>query len=152
MIVGAGFAGLYMLHSLREAGLSAVVYDAAPEVGGTWYWNRYPGCRCDIESMQYSFQFDDDLQQDWTWSERYASQPELLAYIKHVAERFDLRRDISLETRVAAAEFDQSNDYWTVATQGAGAAADGATTMVTARAPDPWCWLSVNHRDAHVRR
>ena len=133
VIVGAGFAGLYMLHSLRQAGLSAIVYDAAPEVGGTWYWNRYPGCRCDIESVQYSFQFDDALQQEWTWSERYASQPELLAYIKHVAERFDLRRDISLETRVAAAEFDESNDYWTVATQDAGALADAATTTVTAR-------------------
>ena len=131
VIVGAGFAGLYMLHSLREAGLSAVVFDTAPEVGGTWYWNRYPGCRCDIESTQYSFQFDDELQQDWTWSEKYASQPELLAYIKHVAERFDLRRDISLETRVNAAEFDEVNDYWTVSTQ----PVEGAdqTQTVTAR-------------------
>ena len=81
IVVGAGFAGLYMLHKLREAGFSARVFEAAPGVGGTWYWNRYPGARCDIESMQYSYQFSEELQQEWTWSERYASQPELLAYI-----------------------------------------------------------------------
>lgn len=133
VIVGAGFAGLYMLHSLRQAGFSAVVFDAAPEVGGTWYWNRYPGCRCDIESTQYSFQFDDDLQQEWTWSEKYASQPELLAYIKHVADRFDLRRDINLETRVEQAEFDETNDSWTIVTQDVGPAGAGKRSTLTAR-------------------
>ncbi|MCL4146941.1 UNVERIFIED_CONTAM: hypothetical protein GTU68_048636 [Idotea baltica] len=103
-----------MLHSLRQAGLTARVFDTAPDVGGTWYWNRYPGCRCDIESVQYSYQFSEELQQEWTWSERYASQPELLAYIQHVAERFNLRSDISLETRVDSARFDASTDRWTI--------------------------------------
>ena len=116
VVVGAGFAGLYMLHRLRSAGFSVRVFEAAPGVGGTWYWNRYPGARCDIESMQYSYQFSDELQQDWTWTERYASQPELLAYIEHVAERFDLKRDIQFETRVAAATFDDAADEWAVET------------------------------------
>ncbi|MFT5267031.1 MAG: cyclohexanone monooxygenase [Acidimicrobiales bacterium] len=119
VVVGAGFAGLYMLHALRKAGFKARVFDAAPEVGGTWYWNRYPGCRCDIESVQYSFQFDEALQQEWTWSERYAGQPELLAYIKHVADRFDLRKDITLETRVESAQFDAENNQWSITTTGA---------------------------------
>ncbi len=116
VVVGAGFAGLYMLHKLREAGLDARLLEAAPGVGGTWYWNRYPGARCDIESMQYSYQFDDDLQQEWEWSERYAAQPEILAYIEHVAERFDLERDIDFEVRVEAARFDGATDDWVVAT------------------------------------
>ena len=96
VIVGAGFAGLYMLHRLRGLGLSARVYEAGDGVGGTWYWNRYPGARCDVESMDYSYSFSDELQQEWTWTERYASQPEILRYINHVADRFDLRRDIRL--------------------------------------------------------
>jgi len=116
IVVGAGFAGLYMLHKLREAGFSARVFEAAPGVGGTWYWNRYPGARCDIESMQYSYQFSEELQQEWTWSERYASQPELLAYIEHVADRFDLMRDITFEARIVAATFDEAADEWEVET------------------------------------
>ena len=104
VIVGAGFAGLYMLHRLRGLGLSARVFEAGGGVGGTWYWNRYPGARCDVESMQYSFSFDDDLQQEWQWTELYASQPEILTYANHVADRFDLRRDIRFNTRVTAAE------------------------------------------------
>ncbi len=120
VIVGAGFAGLYMLHALRRAGFKARVFDTAPEIGGTWYWNSYPGCRCDIESVQYSFQFDEELQQEWTWSERYASQPELLAYIGHVADRFDLRKDIQLKTRVEAAQFDVTKDQWSITTTGPG--------------------------------
>jgi cyclohexanone monooxygenase len=94
VIVGAGFAGLYMLHRLRGMGFSTRVLEAGSGVGGTWYWNRYPGARCDVESVQYSYQFDDALQQDWEWTERYATQPELLRYANHVADRFDLRRDI----------------------------------------------------------
>ena len=101
VIVGAGFAGLYMLHRLRGMGLTARVLEAGSGVGGTWYWNRYPGARCDVESVQYSFQFSDALQQEWDWSERYAAQPELLAYANHVADRFDLRRDIQFNTRVS---------------------------------------------------
>ena len=106
VIVGAGFAGMYMLHRLRGMGLGVRVLEAGGGVGGTWYWNRYPGARCDIESMEYSYQFSDELQQEWQWSERYAAQPEILRYANHVADRFDLRRDIQFETRVTAARFD----------------------------------------------
>jgi cyclohexanone monooxygenase len=116
VVVGAGFAGLYMLHRLRQLGLSARVFEAGDGVGGTWYWNRYPGARCDVESMDYSYSFSDALQQEWKWSERYASQPEILTYINHVADRFDLRRDIQLSTRVTAAVFDEAARWWTVTT------------------------------------
>lgn len=116
VIVGAGFAGLYMLHRLRGLGLSAVVLDRADGVGGTWWWNRYPGARCDVESMQYSYSFDEALQQDWHWSERFASQPEILRYANHVADRFDLRRDIRFGTTVTEARFDETASRWTVAT------------------------------------
>ncbi len=117
IVVGAGFAGLYMLHRLRGLGMSAQVFEAGSEIGGTWFWNRYPGARCDIESLEYSYSFDDDLQQSWHWSERYASQPEILRYIHHVAARFDLRRDIRLNTRVASAVFDDATGRWTVRTE-----------------------------------
>src|SRR5262247_4054807 len=116
VVVGAGFAGLYMLHRLRELGLSARVYEAGGDVGGTWYWNRYPGARCDVESLDYSYSFSDELQQEWKWSERYSAQPEILTYINHVADRFDLRRDIQLATRVTAAIFDERARHWTVTT------------------------------------
>jgi cation diffusion facilitator CzcD-associated flavoprotein CzcO len=104
--VGAGFAGLYLLHRLRGLGLSARVYEAAAGVGGTWTWNRYPGARCDAESLAYSFSFSRELEQEWEWSERYATQPEILRYAEHVAERFDLLRDIRFERRVTRAHFD----------------------------------------------
>ena len=116
VIVGAGFAGLYMLHRLRQQNLSVRVIEAGSDVGGTWYWNRYPGARCDVESMQYSYSWDADLQQDWRWSERYAGQAEILRYIGHVADRFDLRRDIAFGTRVTEAAFDDTNRRWTVRT------------------------------------
>ena len=109
VVVGAGFAGMYMLHRLRGQGLSARVYEQGGDVGGTWYWNRYPGARCDVESMQYSYSFDEELQQEWDWSERYAPQPEILKYANHVADRFDLRRDIQFNTRVERAEFDEGD-------------------------------------------
>ena len=92
-----------MLHRLRGLGLSARVFEAGDGVGGTWYWNRYPGARCDIESLEYSYSFSDELQQEWHWTERYATQPEILRYVNHVADRFDLRRDIQFDTRVTAA-------------------------------------------------
>ncbi len=114
LIVGAGFAGLYMLHRARGMGLSARVIEVASDVGGTWWWNRYPGARCDIESLQYSYSWDEDLQQEWTWTERFATQPEILSYIRHVAERHDLRRDITFETRVDAAEWDEDAARWSV--------------------------------------
>ncbi|MEY2590550.1 MAG: hypothetical protein QOJ67_2534 [Acidimicrobiaceae bacterium] len=116
VVVGAGFAGMYMLHRVRGLGLSATVFETAGGVGGTWYWNRYPGARCDIESMEYSYEFDDDLQQEWEWTERYAPQPEILRYAEHVADRFDLRKDIRFDTRVTAATFDDTTSRWTVRT------------------------------------
>ena len=116
VVVGAGFTGIYMLYRLRQGGFTARCFDSASGVGGTWYWNRYPGARCDIESMQYSYQFSEELQQEWRWKERYASQPEILAYIEHVAERYDLNRDITLDTRVEKATFDEDNDLWVIET------------------------------------
>jgi cyclohexanone monooxygenase len=118
VIVGAGFAGLYMLHRARGLALSARVYEAGDGIGGTWYWNRYPGARCDVESMDYSYSFSDQLQQEWRWTERYASQPEILRYIDHVADRFDLRRDVQLSTRVTAAVFDEAANRWEITTDG----------------------------------
>ncbi|MGO9945630.1 MAG: flavin-containing monooxygenase [Steroidobacteraceae bacterium] len=116
VIVGAGFAGLYMLHRLRGLGFSTRVYEAGSGVGGTWFWNRYPGARCDVESLEYSYSFSDELQSDWKWTERYASQPEILSYLNHVAERFDLRRNIQFETRVTAATFDEAANGWNIRT------------------------------------
>ena len=116
LVVGAGFAGLYLLHRLRALGLTARALEAGQGVGGTWYWNRYPGARCDVESMQYSYQFDDALQQDWDWSERYAAQPEILTYANHVADRFDLRGSIQFGARVTAAGFDEAAGHWAVET------------------------------------
>src|SRR6266446_3044145 len=117
VIVGAGFAGLYTLHRLRGLGLSARVFEAGSGVGGTWYWNRYPGARCDVESMEYSYQFSDELQQEWEWAERYATQPEILEYANHVADRFGLRGDIQFSTRVAAATWDDASARWTIRTE-----------------------------------
>ncbi|WP_137892423.1 NAD(P)/FAD-dependent oxidoreductase [Ramlibacter sp. 2FC] len=116
VVVGAGFAGLYMLYRLRQLGLRVRAYEAGDGVGGTWYWNRYPGARCDVESMQYSYSFSEDLQREWHWTERYPQQEEILRYINHVADRFDLRRDIQLETRVIKAVHDEKNSQWTVLT------------------------------------
>ena len=116
VIVGAGFSGLYQLHKLRQQGMTAHVYESGDDVGGTWYWNRYPGARVDIESYHYSFGFDEDLQQEWSWKERYAPQSELLEYARHVSERFDLRKDISFSTKVTAADWDDATHAWTVTT------------------------------------
>ena len=116
VIVGAGFAGLYMLYRLRELGMSVQVLEAADDVGGTWFWNRYPGARCDVESIEYSYSFSDELQQEWKWTERYAAQPEILRYIQHVADRFRLRQHIRFQTRVKVAEFDPDANRWTVET------------------------------------
>ena len=112
VIVGAGFAGLYMLHLARGRGWDATILEAGEGVGGTWYWNRYPGARCDIPSIEYSYSFDPDLQAQWRWSERYAAQPEIRAYLEHVAERFDLLRDIRFNTRLSAATWDEAAALW----------------------------------------
>jgi cation diffusion facilitator CzcD-associated flavoprotein CzcO len=114
-VVGAGFSGMYLLHRLRGLGLSAVVFEAGTDVGGTWYWNRYPGARVDVESLSYSYSFDPDLEQHFEWQERYPTQPEILRYARHVADRFDLRRDIVFRTRVTGAH--HGDDGWTVRTE-----------------------------------
>ncbi len=116
IVVGGGLGGLYALHRLRGLGLTARVFETGSGVGGTWFWNRYPGARCDVESMEYSYAFDDDLQQEWKWPERYGTQPEILRYINHVADRFDLRRDVILNARVVSAVFDPARAMWTVRT------------------------------------
>ena len=116
VVVGAGFAGLYMLYRLVYLGMNVKVFEAGTGVGGTWFWNRYPGARCDVESLEYSYSFSDELQQEWKWTEKYATQPEILRYINHVAERFDLKQRVQFETRVVAAEFDNNANLWTVKT------------------------------------
>ena len=115
-VVGAGFAGMYMIHRARQMSMTVQVFEAGTDVGGTWYWNRYPGARCDVESVEYSYSFDDDLQQEWEWTERYSPQPEILKYAQHVADRFDLRRDIQFSTRVISAHFNDVTNTWTTMT------------------------------------
>ncbi len=116
VVVGAGFAGMYLLHRLRKLGLTARVFEAGSGVGGTWYWNRYPGARCDVESMQYSYAFSEELQQEWHWPELFSAQPDILAYANHVADRFDLKRDITFNTRVTSAHWNAGAATWTVGT------------------------------------
>src|ERR1700710_4984 len=108
LVIGAGFAGLYALHRLRGLGFATRVLEAADGVGGTWYWNRYPGARCDSESYYYSYSFSKELEQEWEWTERYPEHGEILRYLNHVADRLDLRRDIQFGTRVVAAHFDEA--------------------------------------------
>lgn len=117
VVVGAGFAGLYALHKLRDTMTMTVrTFEAGSDVGGTWFWNRYPGARCDIESVHYSYSFDEDLQQEWQWSEKFAGQPEILRYLEHVADRFDLRKDITFDTRVTAVHWNDDDSMWEVTT------------------------------------
>jgi cyclohexanone monooxygenase len=116
IVVGAGFAGMYLLHRLRGMGLTARVYESGTSVGGTWYWNRYPGARCDAESLAYSYSFSRELEQEWGWSERYATQPEILRYAEHVAARFDLKRDMRFERRVTRAQWDDASGRWAIET------------------------------------
>ena len=116
LVVGAGFSGLYLLHKLRSSGFSVAVVEKADQLGGTWHWNRYPGARCDIPSLQYSYQFDEELQQDWNWSEKYSAQPEILEYLNHVADRFGLRKDIEFNTEVISATFNEERSLWEIKT------------------------------------
>ncbi|MFP6777338.1 MAG: NAD(P)/FAD-dependent oxidoreductase, partial [Alphaproteobacteria bacterium] len=116
LIVGAGFSGIYMLKRCRELGISARVIEAAADVGGTWFWNRYPGARCDVESLTYSYSFSDDLQREWSWTERYARQPEILKYVARVVEKFDLRREMQFDTRVTVVAFDSTTNRWAIET------------------------------------
>ena len=117
VVIGAGFSGMHMLKSLRDKlGLRVRVYEAGETVGGTWYWNRYPGVRCDSDSYIYCFTWDKQLLQEWEWSERYPEQPEILRYLEHVAKRHDLKRDIQFNTRMTGAEFNETTNQWTVLT------------------------------------
>ncbi|MCQ6279506.1 NAD(P)/FAD-dependent oxidoreductase [Bacillus sp. EB600] len=116
VVIGAGFSGLYMLYRLREAGLSTQVFEAAEDVGGVWYWNRYPGARCDSESIYYNYTFSEELYQEWTWNSKYPVQPEILSYLNFVADKFDLRRDIQFKTRITAAHYDEVTDRWQIFT------------------------------------
>ena len=129
LIVGAGFGGLCMLHRTRTLGLRALAIDAAPSVGGTWYHNRYPGARVDIQSLEYSYSFSEELQQQWHWSERYAAQPELLRYANHVADRFALRDGIRLQTRLVQAAWDEASRRWMATVRNA----QGESQDLTAR-------------------
>lgn len=116
IVVGAGFAGMFMLHRLRQQGLKVRVFERGSGVGGTWFWNRYPGARCDTESMEYSYQFDDALQQEWNWPERYSAQPDILKYANHVADRYQLRADLQFDTKVLSATYDDARLLWTITT------------------------------------
>src|SRR5262249_40922158 len=116
VVVGAGFAGMFLSYKLRGLDVRYRVYEVGDDVGGTWYWNRYPGARCDVEALEYSYQFSEELQQDWEWTERYAGQAEILRYASHVADRFDLRRDMQFGTRVTDATFDDAIARWRVRT------------------------------------
>jgi cyclohexanone monooxygenase len=137
IIVGGGLAGLYSIYRLRKQGLKVRAYEAGDGVGGTWFWNRYPGCRCDVESMEYSYAFDDDLQQEWVWPERYGTQPEILRYINHVAERFDLMRDVQLNTRIKSAVFNEATTLWTITTDSGERVTAPACIMATGNLSTP---------------
>jgi cation diffusion facilitator CzcD-associated flavoprotein CzcO len=130
-VVGAGFAGLYALHKLRSQGLTVRVLEAAPELGGTWYYNRYPGARCDVESVDYCYSFSDELQQEWKWTEKYATQAEILDYLNWVADKLDLRADIAFDTRVISAVFDETTLRWTLSTAGGEAVSARFCLMAT---------------------
>ena len=140
VVVGAGFAGLRALYTLREMGMKVLVIDAADDIGGVWYFNRYPGARCDVESFDYSYSFSSELEQEWRWTERYATQPEILRYAQFVAERYDLRRDIDFSTQVEAAHWDAAAERWRIRTSTEASAAVSATAepdsdaMITAAA------------------
>jgi cyclohexanone monooxygenase len=138
VIVGAGIAGMQMLQRARELGLTARAFEAGSDVGGTWYWNRYPGARCDVESLEYCYQFSEELQQEWEWTERFSTQPEILRYLNHVADRFDLRRDIEFDTRVTALSYQEPARRWTVRT----AAGDEVTAQFVVMATG--CLSSAN--------
>jgi cyclohexanone monooxygenase len=137
IIVGGGLAGLYAIWRLRKQGLKIRVYEAGDGVGGTWFWNRYPGCRCDVESMEYSYSFDPDLEQEWKWPERYGTQPAILEYVNHVAERHDLMRDVQLNTRIKKAVFSEATGLWIVTTEHGETVTAPACIMATGNLSTP---------------
>ena len=138
LVVGMGFAGMYILYCLRERGLTARAFEAGSDVGGTWYWNRYPGCRVDVDSVQYSYNFSEELTREWQWTEKFASQPELLRYAIHVADRFDLRRDAKFDTRVISAGFDEETNLWTLRTDNGDVASAPYCIMATGSLSTPY--------------
>ena len=149
IVIGAGFSGLYALHRLRELGLEAVIIERADDVGGTWLFNRYPGARCDIESIEYSYSFSDEIQQEWVWTETMPAQPEIEAYLNFVADRLDLRRDIRFNTNVVSMTFDEDAATWTVKTE-AGESVHRAVRRRRRR--HPLRAAGTRHRgDGHVR-
>src|SRR5258708_22824431 len=135
IVIGAGVAGVYQLYRLRELGMRVAVYEAGSDVGGTWYWNRYPGARFDSESWSYGYSFSEELLQEWEWPEHFAAQPDTLRYLNYVADKFDLRRDIRFASRVVAAHFDDEADRWTVTFEGGGRAS--ARVLITPLRPLP---------------
>ena len=141
VVIGAGFSGMYMLYRLRALGMSVRVYERGDDVGGTWYWNRYPGARCDCESMYYSYSFSPQLEQEWHWTERYPAQPEILRYLQHVADRFDLRRDIRFATSVTRASYSQAGNCWLVQTD------DGAEVSASFLISAVGCLSVLNNPD-----
>src|SRR5258708_15657658 len=134
-VVGGGFGGLYLLHRLRKAGFTTLLLEEAGDVGGTWYWNRYPGARCDIQTIDYSYTFDPELERAWKWSEKYATQPEILRYLGFVADRYELRRDIRFGTKVTAANWDQASERWQLATDNGATISGRSDNMATGCVP-----------------
>src|SRR6056297_850841 len=116
VVAGAGFAGMYLIHKLRGLGYKVRAFDSASDVGGTWYWNRYPGARCDVRSLEYSFSFDPELEQKWEWTEKFSTQPEILRYAGHIADAYNLRPNIQFNTRVKSQTWDDERSRWTVTT------------------------------------
>jgi cation diffusion facilitator CzcD-associated flavoprotein CzcO len=141
VVIGAGFGGLYGVHRFAELGLNVLGLEQADDVGGVWYWNRYPGARCDCESYYYSYSFSEELQQDWTWSLRYSEQPEILRYLEHVADRFDLRRRYRFSSRVTAAHFDEALQGWRITL------ADGSDVTTRTLVTATGCLSAVNWPD-----
>jgi cyclohexanone monooxygenase len=116
VVVGAGFAGIYMVHKAHELGLNVIGVERGSGVGGTWYWNRYPGLRCDVESLDYSYSFSEEIQQEWVWTEKFPAQPDILAYLEFVAKKLDVNKDFRFDTEVTGATWDEARQRWSVAT------------------------------------
>ena len=137
VVVGAGFGGMYMLHKLLSLGFNATIVEAASGVGGTWWWNRYPGARCDVESLEYSYSFSDDLQQEWEWSQKFSEGPEILEYANHVADRFGLREHINFNTKINSVTYDDSNHIWTLKSLNGDVYKSNYCVMATGTLSDP---------------
>ena len=137
VVVGAGFGGMYMLHKLLGLGFNATIVEAASGVGGTWWWNRYPGARCDVESLEYSYSFSDDLQQEWEWSQKFSEGPEILEYANHVADRFGLREHINFNTKINSVTYDDSNHIWTLKSLNGDVYKSNYCVMATGTLSDP---------------